>query len=255
MTKHRHRQNQETTKPQQVATEVETPVETDPATTVQEQPHTEVASDIVSEHVSVEVVEKTEFTPEQEVAIAEQINSIPESVRHSQPAEVVVAVPVAVPSPYEPVPEPVAVEGNPFTTPAARLAYEELHDYLRALSRKVTPTQQNGAALQAGLHRALLGALNAPAEEFDAVMEHFLAVFRKEAEGLFSARNRFRWVSSMTANPAGIENFKQLVTLFAIVAEPKSRALAVRQTPWQSVLGYRMIKEESRQRVMAFFGV
>jgi hypothetical protein len=207
--------------------------------------------------------------PEAETDIAAKINAMSHSAREAaalsvkelynataqEVRETIIVEPVVVPPPAPHVPPSTIPEGNPFSTVGARLAYEELNDYLRTLSQKVTPTQEQGAALQSSLHRALLGAINAPAEEFNQVIEYFLAVFRKEQDGLFSARNRFRWLSGMNQAPAALENFRQLVTLFSTVAEPKGRELAIRQTPWHSVLGYRMIKDESRQRVMAFFGV
>lgn len=200
----------------------------------------------VVEVVEPEVVAKVEAAPD----IKALYNATAKQVR-----ETIIVEPVVVPPPAPHVPPSTIPEGNPFSTVGARLAYEELNDYLRTLSQKVTPTQEQGAALQSSLHRALLGAINAPAEEFNQVIEYFLAVFRKEQDGLFSARNRFRWLSGMNQAPAALENFRQLVTLFSTVAEPKGRELAIRQTPWHSVLGYRMIKDESRQRVMAFFGV
>lgn len=206
-----------------------------------------------------------EGTPSQDPAPIEQAKPepVPEPVQSSAPAPAVAPVTVNVPV-------DVAAEAATINqvgvlngalpigaSSAAKLAVAELEDYLRestyALTRRIT--DDRGAAMQAGLYRALKGAVNVPAADFEVVMNIFLATIHANKDGVFHPTKVLHHMPHLNIPSAGITSFKKLVNMFTSMADPAGRAATKRQINFPSTLDHRDIREDSRQRVLEFFNV
>lgn len=145
---------------------------------------------------------------------------------------------------------------NPFKTVGAKLVFEEFKHYVDALSTKrVTLTPHQGGVLQSSLYRALVGAVNAPAEEHTQVMDLVLTVIEERLTTVFSPASIFRFMDSLPIPHSSVQHFRMLTNMFIAMAPVKSRGLAIKQSGLPGVLNSRSITEEGRQRTLGYFGL
>lgn len=198
------------------------------------------------------------------------------------PVEAKVEAPAPAPAkPAAPAPAPAAAkqQAKPIDPPAAaavstaagkpalvsvqgRLALAEFEDYVTKMepvaAKKRTMSATEGANVQAGLHRALLGVVNAPADDFNKLMAYVLSEFHARKDDVFSDMNVFTFMAELGMPAPSIKNFRYMVNMFKSLADPATRNgnhPAKKQVDFKSTLDFRMIPEASRQRVQSFFGV
>jgi len=226
-------------------------------------PEAASGSDIVGTHISFDVSDPV-GTMQVVKEVAQPVLYAPKSEQSAEPS-VADAVPlVKAQAPVAAAPTPVAVSSakpldfseNPFKSVGAKIAYEELKHYVEAmLNKKVALTLQQGAVVQASLYRALVAAINAPAEESKDVMDFFLAVIEKHLDTVFAPHSVFRFVNGMNLPKAAQMHFRHLTNMFVALAPVKSRRLAIKQSGLPNVLNNRLITEEGRQRALSYFGL
>ncbi len=148
-----------------------------------------------------------------------------------------------------PVPSGGEFELSLGASATARIVMHELKDYIEAMSVKKIIPADKGAGHQAGLYRALLGAVNSSDEDFKEVMTLTLKLINAHSDNVFDAKNVYRFMPHLTLPAPAAKSFRNLVNLFTATANPESRALAVKQINFELTLEGRAIKEEARQRV------
>lgn len=235
------------------AKEVPAEDQTAPAGTDGEEPAADAADEKAAEDSGNTVIQRDGVTAvvnaagelQPIVASAEEVKAAEEPVK----VEVVNQVNVAPPIPHDANQLPISVGA------AARQVIAELHDYIESMSTKKLLSSEVGARNQASLYRALIGAVNSPAEDFKPVMDLVLKMIADRKGDVFSYENVFRFLPHMTLPPANILVFRALVNLFTALADPASRGLAMKQIDFNATLEHRTIREDARQRVLSYFNV
>lgn len=238
------------------------------------------STDLTVEPAKVEMAEDTAAT-DTSSAVGDTQEQSADVAADTAPAVETVTTPAAAPVAEKPVEPPAAVEeakpaervliigaGNAVppiphddfaltagASTSARLVVDELNDYITKMNVKKIIDPVSGAAIQTGLYRALLGAVNTAEADFKEVMTLTLAMVHKYSDTVFHAANvnRFSPHTSLPAPTA--QSFRQLINLFTALADPESRALAAKQINFEATLGHRSIAEDARQRVLSFFHV
>lgn len=233
-----------------LVSEQTTDVQSTPAQTPSVTPN----DDIVSTHISFDISD-----PVNSIRVIKEAEKpvlyAPTSVNVSTPVPEANQTQVAAPVPTTKISQ-IDFSVNPFTTVGAKLAFEELKHYVEAmLNKKIALTAQQGAVYQASLYRALVGAINAPSEEFQEVMDFFLAVINQHLETIFAPHSVFRFMNGMVLPKQAVMHFRHLINMFVAMAPPKSRRLAIKQSGLPNVLNNRLITEEGRQRALSYFGL
>jgi len=143
--------------------------------------------------------------------------------------------------------------------PATTMIFDKLEKYMKAMDPKAQITDEEAAAWQVQLYGMLLGIINRiPAQDFEGAFTVLLAVFahnQKDIHSVMHEANVFRSAADMKlTNPEDRMTFFNLLHMLKTVADPKSRALALRQVNVNKALDTRPITEVGRQRVLAYLG-
>lgn len=173
------------------------------------------------------------------------------SAAPAKPAQAAAPAPV-VTAPRVPSDEfelPLSASGS------ARLVIQELKEYISKMSSKVRMTPADGGQVQTMLYHILLQVINTKAEEFDMVFGLTMKLIRANLNGAFSDTAVHRYTPHVSLPAAQAATLRYLVNVLTALADPtaEARKIAMRQVNIEQALNSRVIKEEARQRVMAFF--
>lgn len=210
------------------------------------------------EEINRELSGRTDLTEAEVIAAGGQINredpapSAPAAVAEPKvetppaPAPVVATAP---PVPHEPSALPLGVSA------LAKISIAELKDYIEAASAKARPHDAKAGALQMGLHQTIIQLINVDADSFQATWKLAMSLIRENLSGCFATENVHRFTPFMALPPAQANSFRMLVNALTALADPSepARAIAKNQINIELALSNTKIKEESRQRVMAYF--
>ena len=166
-----------------------------------------------------------------------------------EPTPQVDIAPLTPPVPNEPFELPLSASAS------ARLTITEMKDYIAKMSSPSRMAPEVGGQVQAGLYHILIQAINTRAEEFDVVFGLVMKLIRANLNGVFSDTRVHRYTPHVTLPSTQAMSLRYLVNALTALADPSpaARTLAKRQINIEQALGSRQIKEESRQRVLAFF--
>lgn len=168
----------------------------------------------------------------------------------SEPTPVVVIAPLSMATP----PFPHDTYALPLSCSASsRLVIQELKDYVEMMTRKIQLPAAAGGQAQAGLYHTLIQLINTPAVEFDAVFTLALTIIKDQLNGAFSDMNVHRYTPHVVLPVKSAAHLRYLVNALITLADPATREVGKRQTNVEQALGVSSIKEEARQRVLAFF--
>jgi hypothetical protein len=203
----------------------------------------------------------------------------PPAVSSDTTAEPAAAAPVEQPAAAEPAPAPapapvvetpaVKVEAPQAAAPDlnsdlvlplsasahSQMLIKELKSYIAAVAVGKAHNQDAGGQQQTLLYHALLQIINSKAEEFKDVFSLTLKLIAANmgTNGVFNFMNMHRFTTHVTLSSAQASHLRQLLNLLVTVADPTTRQAALRQVDVEKALRVNSIKEEARQRVLAFF--
>jgi hypothetical protein len=139
----------------------------------------------------------------------------------------------------------------------AKMTILELKDYIEKMSSKVRMDHDTGGQIQGMLYHILIQAINTKAEEFDMVFGMVMKLIRDNMgpKGVFADENIHRFTPHVTLPSASAQHLRYLVNVLTALADPTAlvRAAAKRQINIEQALSGKQIKEEARQRVLAYF--
>lgn len=144
-------------------------------------------------------------------------------------------------------------------SPATKMLFDKLQKYMDAMNPRMPITEEDAGRWQVQLYSVLMGVINRiPNEDFEGAFTVLLSVFahnQKTMDDVMHDANVFRAAANITlTNPEDRQTFFNLLHVIKIVADPKSRALALRQVDVNKALATRSITEVGRQRVLAYLG-
>lgn len=221
--------------------------------------------------------EKAEVTAKEEVAAAADIDATAEPEKLL--AEVVVAAPAVVdlvPTPTATVykaaaaaPKAVVVEATqpvvenaPMVDqlavilkdvpPAHQIDINRIMIYIDRMAPKRAVDQKVGCAEQVALYKSIQTIINRQEEYFTPLFSALLFLFKSEMNGSLGDRHRMRFMDNVTLHAGDRKAFAKLTQMLALLADPKSRTLAMKQINMERALEDGLTPE-GRNRVLHYF--
>lgn len=229
----------------------------------------ELNGNIVVQGAEGNILAPTTYTPEMQAAVDAAVaakaaaeapkEEVKEEPAKEAPAPVVEKTPEVVVPPVTATPAPTAPTSE-FELPlgvsaSSRLVITELKDYIEKMSTKARLSAAEGGQVQTMLHHILIQAINTKAEEFETVFGMVMKLIRANLKGAFSDASVHRYTPHVALPPVQAATLRYLVNALVALADPSPavRQIAKRQINIEQALGSRQIKEDARQRVLAFF--
>jgi hypothetical protein len=138
-------------------------------------------------------------------------------------------------------------------TPIGRLILQQVEQYLISMHHKRPVTAIAGASEQVKFYRALRSMIENLTTDFNLVYSTVLALFEDEKNATLGCRHVNRFMSHVALNEKEAQTYLRLTNLLSITANPKSRAITVRQVDIDATLEHNF-SEAGKQRVKAFYG-
>lgn len=255
--------------PTQVAEQVASQEEVKTATSAPAQEQTGV-SDGSTDKPAADIGEEDIAAQEAAAAAAATANS------NEEPA--IVVTPVATPAPTAaPTPAPtqaprIAVVEAPMpvvtnasnterltkilaNVPSAnQIDISRIQAYVERMSPKRPIDAKVGTAEQVALYRAIQNIVNRQEEFFHPLFTALLFLFQSEGkDGALSDRFRMRFMDNVNLPVGDRKAFANITQMLHILADPKSRNLAMKQVSMERALE-NGLTAEGRDRVLSYFG-
>ena len=201
--------------------------------------------------------------------------AIQESSEQTQPepeAKDLIVEPIAQPAPaVAVVDKPVVVEAtqpvaaNATTNeqldvilknvpPANQFDIARIRTYLQVMAPRRPVDAKVGVSEQVALYRAIQNIINRQEEYFTQLFTALLFIFKAEGKtGAMSDRYRMRFMDNITLHQGDRKAFANLTQMLHILADPKSRSLAMGQVNLEKALE-NGLTAEGRKRVLDYFG-
>lgn len=200
----------------------------------------------------------TEFLNPPAVESPAVVQSAPEA---AQPAAEQPSTPAAAPAPATDN-ESSPVASNDDTpalpdgfSPAAQTFLQGVLSYIPAMHPKRPVTEADRLRQQVSLYRSISGVLNKlEGEEFTRAYGFLLELFSLYRKGVFGERYVYRDFDNVPLAEPDRRAFQRFLMLLTLTADPKSRAVALKQIDMTKTLALG-VSEPARQRVQAFYGV
>ncbi|BAW19238.1 hypothetical protein [Ralstonia phage RP31] len=126
--------------------------------------------------------------------------------------------------------------------------------YLERMAPKRPVDVKSGVTEQVALYKAIQNIINRQGDYFTQLFSALLFIFKSEARGALSDRYRCRFMDNITLAVGDRKAFVNLTQMLAILADPKSRELAMKQVHMERALE-NGLTVEGRTRVLHYFGV
>lgn len=110
------------------------------------------------------------------------------------------------------------------------------------------------APYQALLDRCINRVLRLEGEDFVQGWTELLKFFYTHSKGITGSRKLYVGVGQMVITPRGLRNFQNMLTILQNTCDPANRDRAVRNTNWEVALK-EVVKEKSRQSILAYYGI
>lgn len=139
--------------------------------------------------------------------------------------------------------------------PAAnQIDINRIQAYLVAMAPKRPVDAKVGVAEQVALYRAIQNIINRQEEYFTQLFTALLFIFKAEGKtGAMSDRYRMRFMDNITLHQGDRKAFANLTQMLHILADAKSRDLAMGQVNLEKALE-NGLTAEGRKRVLDYFG-
>ncbi len=142
---------------------------------------------------------------------------------------------------------------------ATKLAFEKLERYMNEMDPKKPMDDDTAGRWQVQLFGVMMAIINRiPMEDFEAAFTVLLRTFalnQNTINDVFYEANVFRAMSHIQlTNEEDRQTFLYVTHLLKVSADPKGRAVALRQVDLKKALGSRSITEAGRQRVLNYLG-
>jgi hypothetical protein len=126
--------------------------------------------------------------------------------------------------------------------------------YLERMSPKRPVDTKAGVQEQVALYRSIQNIINRQEQYFTQLFSALLYIFKSEAAGALGDRYRMRFMDNVTLNVGDRKAFAAISQMLAILADPLSRDLALKQVNLERALA-NGLTAEGRMRVLHYFGV
>lgn len=208
----------------------------------------------VSESEKVEVKEAAPATEEKDIVIqpkaVEAPVSVSKSVEHKavvvEEARAVVAENAATTDQLEKilknVPAAHQIEINRILMYIGRMGPDRLIDLKAALIEQVA------------LYRAIQNIINRQDAYFTQLFTAVLFLFKEEYKGALGDRYRMRYMDNVALSEGDRKAFANITQMLLILADPKSREIALKQVNMERALE-NGLTEEGRMRVLNYFNM
>lgn len=111
-----------------------------------------------------------------------------------------------------------------------------------------------GVTEQVALYKSIQNIINRQDEYFTQLFSAVLFIFKNEAKGAMSDRYRMRFMDNITLGAGDRKAFANITQMLAILADPKSRDLAMKQINMERALE-NGLTAEGRTRVLNYFNI
>lgn len=128
----------------------------------------------------------------------------------------------------------------------------DLQNYANQMSPAMRLTAHVGAAMQLSLFRTLMRVVTIQGDKFAPLWSAVLAFAFEHRNDLWSDRYINRFVSDMGSSVTDLRNFEKLRHVIAMTADPQSRAVAVKNMDFASILKF-MTNAQAQQNLLGFY--
>lgn len=136
-----------------------------------------------------------------------------------------------------------------------QLDISRVQAYIERMSPKRPVDSKVGVAEQVALYRAIQNIINRQELHFTQLFSALLFLFKVEGlSGALSDRYRMRFMDNITLHVGDRKAFANITQMLHILADPKSRQLAMGQINMERALE-NGLTAEGRKRVLDYFGV
>lgn len=126
--------------------------------------------------------------------------------------------------------------------------------YIERMAPKRPIDTKSGVTEQVALYRSLQNIINRQETYFTQLFSAVLYLFKTEAKGALGDKYRMRFMDNITLHAGDRKAFQHLTQVLAILADPKSRDLGLRQVDMSKALE-NGLTAQGQQRVLHYFGV
>jgi glucose/arabinose dehydrogenase len=220
-------------------------------------------------------VESQAAAEEQKNAAAPQPTEAPTPAPTEAPTPAPTEAVVIAPTPVTPAPKAVAkpivvnasmpvaanagaveaLSGILKTVPDAnQIDINRIQIYLERMAPKRAADPRVGTQEQVALYRAIQNIINRQDEYFTQLFSALLFLFKTEGKaGALSDRFRMRFMDNIPLPAGDRKAFANITQMLHILADPKSRSLAMKQVNMERALE-NGLTAEGRDRVLNYFG-
>lgn len=128
---------------------------------------------------------------------------------------------------------------------------ESLESYVRNMAPGVGILPEQGANQQTVLWKLISNICERNPEEFETLFSLVLLFLEEYQDGVFNERYIHRFAEALSISSDQINAFQRIITLMKMVANPKTRRLALKQINLEAALSVGF-SEEARQRILYF---
>jgi hypothetical protein len=137
---------------------------------------------------------------------------------------------------------------------ANQIDISRVQAYIERMSPKRPIDAKVGTAEQVALYRAIQNIVNRQEEFFHPLFTALLFLFQTEGrDGALSDRFRMRFMDNVSLPVGDRKAFANITQMLHILADPKSRSLAMKQVSMERALE-NGLTAEGRDRVLSYFG-
>lgn len=136
----------------------------------------------------------------------------------------------------------------------AKTYVENLITYIEVMDPRKVNQLKEAVRQQTTLYNLLTGIVNRLTDDFHPVWGALLATFQEYKDGVLGERYVFRHMDQVPLAPNEVACMQNLLNLIRLTADPKSRALGLKQVDLQRTLQF-ALTEDGRNRIMAFYNV
>jgi hypothetical protein len=182
---------------------------------------------------------------------------IPEPIVQPVVVTPVVEVPPAAPAKVEVVTPAPVVEvtvANPMdgVSLVGKMAYQNILDYVINMAPKNPIQIDEGCRHQTRLYSSIMSIINNLDADFNKAFGALLKLIHEQKDGVFHEIQIFRFMDHIALPLDDRKAFQRIINLLKLTADPKGRALALKQVSLKNSLEFG-VNESGRQRLMAFY--
>ena len=137
---------------------------------------------------------------------------------------------------------------------AEQVDLNRIRVYLERMAPRRPIDQKQGVIEQVALYRSIQNIINRQEKYFSQVFSALLFLFKSEAKGALGDRLRMRFMDNISLHAGDRKAFATITQMLAILADPKSRDVAITQVNMERALE-NGLSAQGRSRVLNYFNV